>query len=131
MTAVNQALPIIAVGGVKVHFRCVLPKSRRHHMLGFFNSHAINMIDLFANLIVTPAMRFARHLGVIVGKIQTIRDHQIGNIQRVLEVWNNRFRRRRSVVAFAHHHPAHKLHHSFIVLIDARSPNIDDTGFTT
>ena len=84
MPSVNQPHPIWSYCTIKMYFGCILPQPRGQHVFGFFNRHAINMIDLFANRIVRPNMALASLGKIIVFKIQSLRQDQIlGAYKRV------------------------------------------------
>ena len=76
MAAIDQAAAILAVGGVKMHFGGVLPQTGGEHMLGLFNRDAIDMVDLFADCVVAPTVRFTRQGEIVVGEIEAFGDDQ-------------------------------------------------------
>ena len=58
MAAIDQATAeatIFLCQCIEMNFRGVLIKPRCHLMLGFFDGHAIDVINLFANRIIIPA----------------------------------------------------------------------------
>ena len=115
--AINQTLPVGAEGCIEMHLGRVLPKACGDHMFGLFDGDPIHMVDLFAHLIITPAVRFARKCEIVVGEIQPLRNDQISDIEHGFQVRNNGFRCRCLKIIFAHHHPTHIVHHNIITLI--------------
>ncbi len=130
MTAIDQTLPVITVGRIEMHLRGVLPKACCDHMLGFFNRHTVNVINRFANSIVTPAMRLACKCRIVVTEIETRRNAQITRFERLFQLRNNRFGRRRINIALAHHDPAHEFHYDLIALVATRGTHIHHARFT-
>jgi hypothetical protein len=41
---------------VEMHFGRILVQTGRHLVLGFFDRHAVDMVDLFADFIIAPAI---------------------------------------------------------------------------
>ena len=61
---------------VEMNARRVLVQPRRHHVLGFFDRHAVDMVDLLADRVVVPRMRAAGKRK-IVGGFEFRREMQI------------------------------------------------------
>ncbi len=98
-------------------------------MFGLFDGHAIDMVDLFTDLIVAPAVRLAREGEIVVGEIQPLRHHQLIRGQCLWQIGDHGFGRGGIQIAFAHHHPAHIFQHGFIPLVHPGGAHIDHTGF--
>ena len=49
-----------------MHLGRILPQARCHHMFGLFDGDTINVVNDFTQLIVDPAMWFARQREIIV-----------------------------------------------------------------
>ena len=130
--AVDDALAEAALGLgvlVEVHLGGVLVEARRGLMLGFLERHAIDMVDLFAGLIVAPAVRRAGKRQIVFRHVERSgRPRQVLRIDAVGKLRHDRFGRRRVLVALAHHHPAAILEHHLAVLIAAGRAHVDGAG---
>jgi hypothetical protein len=49
VAAIDQALAILARGGVEMRLGRVLPQPRGHHVLGFLDGHAVHVVDDLAH----------------------------------------------------------------------------------
>ncbi len=126
MPTIDEPLPVRAEGRIKMHLGGVLPEPCGEHMLGFLNRHTIDMVDLFANGIVAPAVRLARKGKVIARKVQALGDHQIFRRDHTRQLGHMGRRRRRFQIALAHHHPAHIAEHRLIHLVKPRGAHPDN-----
>ena len=73
---VGTSQSVFAAGDIEMNLRGVLPKSRGHHVFSLFNCHPVHVIDLFADLVVSPAMGLADRREVVGGEVQTLRNRQ-------------------------------------------------------
>src|SRR6185312_16001100 len=132
-TAVDDALAEASLRFgvlIEVHFGRVLVEARRRLMLGFFQGHAVDVVDFFARLVVAPAMRRAREREIVFADIER------GDCQRQV-LWLNAvgklrhdgLGRRGSLVALAHHHPAAIFEDDQAVLVAAGRADINRASF--
>jgi hypothetical protein len=106
VAAIDQALAVLARGGVEMGLGRVLPQARGHHVLGFLDGHAVHVVDHLAHLVVRQAVRLTGLGEVVGGEIQTAGDHQHVGGTTGREVRHDRCGCGRVEVTFAHHDPA-------------------------
>src|ERR1700757_1457231 len=84
----------------------VLIKSRSNLMLGFLDSDAVDMVNAFADLIIVKAVRTAGECKVVSREVdrRTSLAEEF-RIERRRQARDVIARRRRRLVAFAHHDP--------------------------
>ena len=128
--AIDQAAAIGAGGGVEMNLGGVLPQAGGQHVFGFFHRDTIDVVNLFTDLIVTPAVWFSCEGEVVVGEIETLGDAQFARNQGTRQVRHDWFWRGRVWIAFAHHHPADVFQHRLIMLVQTGGAHVDDAGFT-
>src|ERR1700720_1834539 len=111
---------------VEMNLRGVLVKACRELMLGLLDRHPVEMIDLLAHLVVSPAIRTARKCRVISSTVEVRQSSpKGGGFDHLFQLWHMRRVGGGCFVAFANHDPAHIVQYWRAVLIDARRANID------
>ena len=92
--------------------RGVLIEPRRDHVLGFFHRDAVDVVDLFAGLVVAEAMRAAGEHGVVIGVVEigqaapSCAELDAFGRSGTISSGAGAF-----LVALAHHDPAHIVEH--------------------
>ena len=112
--------------GVEVDLRGVLPQPGRHHVLGVGEGHAVDVVDLLADLVVVEAVRLTRGHEVVVGEVQARGDDQVGRIDDLGQFRDHRLRRGSIDVALVHHHPAGPLDRDLVALVRRHRPDVHD-----
>src|SRR5271166_1060110 len=114
---------------VKVNPCVILVEPPRKLMLGLFDGHTIEVIDLLANLIIPPSPRAAgKRVAVCVSVerqergSERLRIHHLVQLAHTL-LWSGRIR-----IAISHHDPAHKFEHRRPILVPACGADIDDAA---
>ncbi len=117
MPSIDQPLAIRPIGRIEMHLGGVLPQTRGNHMLRLLDSDAIHMVDLLANLVVTPPMRLPSQIKIVIAEVQSFWDHQIINRQPSFQFRYHRLRRWCVNFPLTDHHPTHVFQHRFATLI--------------
>src|SRR6516165_10596155 len=111
---------------IKVHSCRVLIESSCHHMLGFFDCHAVDVIDSFADPVVFPQMQAACKGRVITLHVQIVRHYKLAHADCNRQLWYNSLGCGRVQVVLTHHHPADVIDNHLAPLISAYRAHVDD-----
>ena len=130
--AIDQPAAETALGlgkQVEVDARIVLVKPRGHLVFGFFDRHPVDVVDLFADVIVVIAIGAAGKGKIISRDIERrarIADradgHPVGKARHMIR------RRERVRIALLQHHPADIFERLAAVVLEAGSSDEHDAG---
>ena len=113
---------------VEMDARGVLVEPGRHHVLGFFDRHAVDMVDSFAGFVIVPQMAAARGRQIAIREIRVGGHAQLFGRDRIGQFRHHGFADLGRRIAFVDHDPAHIGEHQLARLVIAFGADIDDAG---